>query len=102
MPLKLCLICAGYDLGDSFLFFLSLLDLPVGCEQGTVALYRTEGPFLHSISLSASPDRVQAGKTFVVKVSGNLAGRPNQPTGQFLLLLHRKHNSGICTELGSF
>uniref|UniRef100_A0A3Q1IV35 Polycystic kidney disease 1b n=1 Tax=Anabas testudineus TaxID=64144 RepID=A0A3Q1IV35_ANATE len=61
-----------------------LLDLPVGCEQGTVALYRTEGPFLHSISLSASPDRVQAGKTFVVKVSGNLAGRILSVGGQDL------------------
>ncbi|XP_037613525.1 polycystic kidney disease 1 like 1 [Sebastes umbrosus] len=49
--------------------------------QGGAALYRTEGPFLHSVRLSTSPDRVQAGKTFVVKVSGNLAGRPNQPTG---------------------
>lgn len=71
-----------------------------------MALYRTEGPFLHSISLSASPDRVQAGKTFVVEVSGNLAGHPNQPTGKFLLLiLHEcsswKYSSLICTEVGS-
>ncbi|XP_023272777.1 polycystic kidney disease protein 1-like 1 [Seriola lalandi dorsalis] len=58
-----------------------VLYLPVGGEQGIVALYRTEGPFLHSLSLSSSVDRVQAGKTFVVEVSGNLAGRPNQPTG---------------------
>lgn len=55
-----------------------------------MALYRTEGPFLRCISLSTSPDRVQAGKTFVVKVYGSLAGPPNQPIGQFLLLiLHR-------------
>ncbi|XP_028425777.1 polycystic kidney disease 1 like 1 [Perca flavescens] len=59
----------------------SVLYLPVGGGQGSVALYKTEGPFLQSVRLSASPDRVQAGKTFVVEVSGNLAGRPNQPTG---------------------
>ncbi|KAA8580858.1 hypothetical protein FQN60_013816 [Etheostoma spectabile] len=59
----------------------SVLYLPVGGEQGSVALYNTEGPFLHSVRLSTSPDRVQAGKTFAVEVSGNLAGRPNQPTG---------------------
>ncbi|KAM7390602.1 hypothetical protein PAMA_008670 [Pampus argenteus] len=58
-----------------------MLYLPVGGGKGTLALYRTEGPFLHSISLSTSPDRVHAGKTFVLEVSGNLAGRPNQPTG---------------------
>ncbi|GLD54853.1 polycystic kidney disease 1 like 1-like protein [Lates japonicus] len=55
--------------------------LPARGGRGTVALYRTEGPFLHSISLSTSLDRVQAGRTFVVEVSGNLAGRPSQPTG---------------------
>ncbi|KAK9527852.1 hypothetical protein VZT92_014377 [Zoarces viviparus] len=55
--------------------------LPVGGEQGSVALYRTEGPFLHSVRLSTSPGRVHAGKTFVMEVSGNLAGRPNQPSG---------------------
>ncbi|KAM6908104.1 polycystin-1-like protein 1 [Lycodopsis pacificus] len=59
----------------------SVLYLPVGGEQGSVALYRSEGPFLHSVRLSTSPDRVQAGKTFVMEVSGNLAGRPNQPSG---------------------
>ncbi|XP_042255201.1 uncharacterized protein LOC121888015 isoform X2 [Thunnus maccoyii] len=59
----------------------SVLYLPVGGGKGNVALYRTEGPFLHSISVSTSPDRVHAGKTFVLEVSGNLAGRPNQPTG---------------------
>ena len=65
---------------------LSVLYLPIGARQGSVALYRTEGPFLHSARLSASPDRVvQAGKTFVVEVSGKLAGRPDQPTGQLLL-----------------
>lgn len=69
------------------LFFSSDLSLPVGDGQGSVALYRTKGPFLHSIRLSYSPHRVQAGKTFVVEVSGNLAGRPDQPTGQLLLLL---------------
>ncbi|KAL6097956.1 pkd1l1 [Pungitius sinensis] len=59
----------------------SVLHLPVGGAPGSVALYRTEGPFLHSVRLSTSPDRVQAGKTFIMEVSGNLAGRPNQPTG---------------------
>ncbi|XP_068438427.1 polycystin-1-like protein 1 [Clinocottus analis] len=59
----------------------SVLSLPVGGEQGSVALYRTEGPFLHSVRLSTSPERVHAGKTFVLEVSGSLAGRPNQPTG---------------------
>uniref|UniRef100_A0A8C2ZWB2 Polycystic kidney disease 1b n=1 Tax=Cyclopterus lumpus TaxID=8103 RepID=A0A8C2ZWB2_CYCLU len=48
---------------------------PVTCEHGSVALYRTEGPFLHSVRLSTAPERVQAGKTFVMEVSGNLAGR---------------------------
>ncbi|XP_047185931.1 uncharacterized protein LOC124849765 [Scophthalmus maximus] len=57
------------------------VSLPVGGGQGTVALYRTEGSFLHSVSLSTSPDRVRAGKTFALGVSGNLAGRPDQPTG---------------------
>ncbi|XP_044196388.1 polycystic kidney disease 1 like 1-like [Thunnus albacares] len=60
---------------------LRVLYLPVGGGKGNVALYRTEGPFLHSISVSTSPDRVHAGKTFVLEVSGNLAGRPKQPTG---------------------
>ncbi|XP_045922035.1 polycystic kidney disease 1 like 1 [Micropterus dolomieu] len=55
--------------------------MPAGGGPGSVALYRTEGPFLHSVRLSTSPDRVQAGKAFVVEVSGNLAGRPSQPTG---------------------
>lgn len=50
-----------------------------------MALYRTEGPFLHSISLCTNLDRVQAGKSFVVEVSGNLAGHTNQATGQLLL-----------------
>ncbi|XP_035510575.1 polycystic kidney disease 1 like 1 [Morone saxatilis] len=59
----------------------SVLSLPVGGGQGSVALYRTEGPFLHSIRLSTSPNRVHAGRTFVVEVSGNLAGSPDQPTG---------------------
>lgn len=71
-----------------FLFFPLLssdVSLPVGGGQGTVALYRTEGSFLHSVSLSTSPDRVRAGKTFALGVSGNLAGRPDQPTGQPLL-----------------
>ncbi|KAG8009400.1 Polycystic kidney disease 1 like 1 [Nibea albiflora] len=58
-----------------------VLSLPVGVGQGSLALYRTEGPFLHSVRLSTSPDRVHAGKTFVVEVSGNLAGRPDQPSG---------------------
>ncbi|KAM6971589.1 polycystin-1-like protein 1 [Tautogolabrus adspersus] len=58
------------------------LSLPVGCGEESVAFYRTEGPFLHSVRLSVSPDRVQAGMTFVVEVSGKLAGRPNQPTVQ--------------------
>ncbi|XP_065805230.1 polycystin-1-like protein 1 [Labrus bergylta] len=65
----------------SFLFFSSALSLPVGCGEKSVAFYRTEGPFLSSVRLSISPDRVQVGKTFVVEVSGKLAGRPNQPTG---------------------
>ncbi|XP_069369205.1 polycystin-1-like protein 1 [Paralichthys olivaceus] len=63
----------------------SALNLPVGGGQGTVALYRTEGPFLHSINVSSPADRVQPGRTFVVEVSGNLAGRPNQPTGRLIL-----------------
>ncbi|XP_072234365.1 polycystin-1-like protein 1 [Leuresthes tenuis] len=54
-------------------------------RRGNVALYRSEGPFLHNISVSASSDRVQAGRTFVIKVFGNLAGRPGQPTGRLLL-----------------
>ncbi|XP_058481712.1 polycystin-1-like protein 1 [Solea solea] len=58
-----------------------VLHCPVGGEPGTVALYRTAGPFLHTVSLSASSERVQAGKTFVLEVSGKLAGRPDQPTG---------------------
>nr|XP_046227980.1 uncharacterized protein LOC124049909 [Scatophagus argus] len=59
-----------------------LSSLPVGHGQRhSVALYRTKGPFLHSIRLSVCPHRVQAGKVFVVEVSGNLAGRPDQPTG---------------------
>lgn len=97
--------CAGW-VSWFFFVFLSVLNLPVGAGQGIVALYRTEGPFLHSISLSASPDRVQAGETFVVEVSGNLAGRPHQPTGQFLLLiLHTcrswKYSSLIYTDAHS-
>ncbi|KAM9337218.1 polycystin-1-like protein 1 [Symphorus nematophorus] len=60
----------------------SVLSLPVGGgKESVAALYRTEGPFLHSVHLSASPHRVLAGKTFVVEVSGSLAGRPDQPTG---------------------
>ncbi|KAF3836008.1 hypothetical protein F7725_028566 [Dissostichus mawsoni] len=47
---------------------------------------RTEGPFLHRARLSTPADRVH-GKTFVVEVSGNLAGPPTQPTGQLLLLI---------------
>lgn len=70
----------------SFLIFSSVVSLPVGAGQGRVALYRTAGPFLHSLHLSTSPHRVQAGKTFAVEVSGNLAGCPGQPTGQLLLL----------------
>jgi len=62
-----------------------------------VALYRTEGPFLHSVRLSAAPDRVQAGKTFVMEVSGNLAGRPDQPTGQLLL-----HTSSLKYDSSSY
>uniref|UniRef100_I3KAI3 Polycystic kidney disease 1b n=1 Tax=Oreochromis niloticus TaxID=8128 RepID=I3KAI3_ORENI len=46
-----------------------------------MALYRTEGPFLHNISVFTSPARLEAGKTFVIEVKGNLAGRPNQPSG---------------------
>ncbi|XP_070709442.1 polycystin-1-like protein 1 [Pempheris klunzingeri] len=59
----------------------SVLCLPVGGGPGSAAFYRAEGPFLHSVRLSASPDTVHAGKAFVVEVSGNLAGRPNQTTG---------------------
>uniref|UniRef100_A0A3Q1FR14 Polycystin 1 like 1, transient receptor potential channel interacting n=1 Tax=Acanthochromis polyacanthus TaxID=80966 RepID=A0A3Q1FR14_9TELE len=60
--------------------------LPIGNQQeGSVALYTAEGPFLHNLSVSASPPRVQAGQTFVVEVSGSLAGRPGQPTGQLRL-----------------
>ncbi|XP_008299033.1 polycystic kidney disease 1 like 1 [Stegastes partitus] len=33
------------------------------------------------MSVSASPERVKDGEAFVVEVSGNLAGRPSQPTG---------------------
>ncbi|XP_076744692.1 polycystin-1-like protein 1 [Maylandia zebra] len=46
-----------------------------------MALYRTEGPFLHNISVFTSPARLEAGKTFVIEVKGNLAGRSNQPPG---------------------
>uniref|UniRef100_A0A668TEH4 Polycystic kidney disease 1b n=1 Tax=Oreochromis aureus TaxID=47969 RepID=A0A668TEH4_OREAU len=58
---------------------------PVACsahclDEG-MALYRTEGPFLHNISVFTSPARLEAGKTFVTEVKGNLAGRPNQPSG---------------------
>lgn len=49
-----------------------------------MALYRTEGPFLHNISVFTSPARLEAGKTFVIEVKGNLAGRSNQPPGQLL------------------
>ncbi|KAG7526791.1 polycystic kidney disease protein 1-like 1 [Solea senegalensis] len=59
----------------------SVLHCPVAGEPGTVALYRTAGPFLHTVSLSTSSERVPAGKTFVLEVSGKLAGRPDQPTG---------------------
>ncbi|XP_034428976.1 uncharacterized protein LOC117754259 [Hippoglossus hippoglossus] len=59
----------------------SALNLPVGSGRASVALYRTEGPFLHSVNVSSPADRVQARRTFVVEVSGNLAGRPDQPTG---------------------
>nr|XP_043891851.1 polycystic kidney disease 1 like 1 [Solea senegalensis] len=58
-----------------------VLHCPVAGEPGTVALYRTAGPFLHTVSLSTSSERVPAGKTFVLEVSGKLAGRPDQPTG---------------------
>ncbi|XP_041670635.1 LOW QUALITY PROTEIN: polycystic kidney disease 1 like 1 [Cheilinus undulatus] len=60
-----------------------VLSLPVGGGEGSIALYRTEGPFLHSVGLSVLSDRVQAGKSFVVEVSGKLAGCPEQPTGLF-------------------
>ncbi|KAK5877456.1 hypothetical protein CesoFtcFv8_024959 [Champsocephalus esox] len=59
----------------------SLLSLPVGGD-GHVALYRTEGPFQHRVHRSPPADRVHAGKSFVVEVSGNLAGPPTQPTVQ--------------------
>nr|XP_020465285.1 polycystic kidney disease protein 1-like 1 [Monopterus albus] len=60
----------------------SVLHWPVGSGQGIVALYTTEGPFLHSsIHLVISADIAQAGKAFLMEVSGKLAGRPNQPTG---------------------
>lgn len=62
-----------------------MLDLPVGGERGVVALYRTDGPFVHSVSLFSSVDTVQAGESFVVEVSGKLAGRPDQATGQLPL-----------------
>ncbi|KAM3593069.1 uncharacterized protein V6R79_005557 [Siganus canaliculatus] len=55
--------------------------LPVGGEHGSLAIYKTGGPFLRSVHLSASPDRVQAGETFILEVSGNLAGPPYKPTG---------------------
>ncbi|KAM8822788.1 polycystin-1-like protein 1 [Spinachia spinachia] len=77
----------------------SVLYLPVGGDQGNVALYRTEGPFLHSVRLSTSPDKVQAGKTFVMEVSGNLAGRPNQPTG--ILGLGERDLSYVTVEFGN-
>ncbi|XP_034562845.1 polycystic kidney disease 1 like 1 [Notolabrus celidotus] len=59
----------------------SVLSLPVGDGGGSVALNRTDRPFLCRICVSISPHRVQAGKSFTVKVSGRLAGRLNQPTG---------------------
>ncbi|XP_041824818.1 polycystic kidney disease 1 like 1 [Melanotaenia boesemani] len=55
--------------------------LPLGnVQDGNVALYRTEGPFLYNISMSVSPDKVHAGMSFLVTLYGNLAGRPTQPT----------------------
>uniref|UniRef100_A0A3Q4GJI1 Polycystic kidney disease protein 1-like 1-like n=1 Tax=Neolamprologus brichardi TaxID=32507 RepID=A0A3Q4GJI1_NEOBR len=48
---------------------------PVASQDGSMALYRTEGPFLHNISVFTSPARLEAGKTFVIEVKGNLAGR---------------------------
>lgn len=71
-------VCAPLCLRD-----LKLLHLPVG-GSGHVALYRTQGPFLHHISLSTSPERVHAGKPFVLVLSGHLAACPDQPTGQQL------------------
>ncbi|XP_073344382.1 polycystin-1-like protein 1 [Pagrus major] len=75
----------------------SVLSLPVGDGWGCVALYRTQGPFLHRVRLSASPNRVQAGETFVVKVSGNLTGHPDQPTG--ILALRRQDFSYVTVEI---
>ncbi|KAM8731306.1 polycystin-1-like protein 1 isoform 4-T4 [Acanthopagrus schlegelii] len=75
----------------------SVLSLPVGDGRGCVALYRTEGPFLHRVHLSASPHRAQAGQTFVVKVSGNLTGRPDQPTG--IPALRRQDFSYVTVEI---
>ncbi|XP_028289333.1 polycystic kidney disease 1 like 1 [Parambassis ranga] len=45
-----------------------------------MAIYRTEGPFLHNISVSVSSEGGQSEKSFVLEVAGNLAGRPGQPT----------------------
>lgn len=78
MNLHVCWSCAAV----LNLFFSSEFSFPVGDARGRVALYRTTGPFLRSIALSYSPHRVQAKMFFIVEVSGNLAGRPNQPTGQ--------------------
>ncbi|CAJ1082323.1 polycystic kidney disease 1 like 1 [Xyrichtys novacula] len=59
----------------------SVLSLPVGGGEGSVALYRAEGLFLLRVCLSVSAHRVQVGETFAVEVSGKLAGHPSQPTG---------------------
>uniref|UniRef100_A0A3Q3VWE9 Polycystic kidney disease protein 1-like 1 n=1 Tax=Mola mola TaxID=94237 RepID=A0A3Q3VWE9_MOLML len=56
-----------------FVFFSSVLSLPVGGARGYAALYRTEGTFLHSICLSYPPHRVQTDvEDFDVEVSWNL------------------------------
>ncbi|XP_074549754.1 polycystin-1-like protein 1 [Halichoeres trimaculatus] len=59
----------------------SVFSSPGRSEDGSVSLYRTEGPFLHRICLTVTPHTVQPGKKIMVKVSGRLAGRLNQPTG---------------------
>lgn len=67
-------------------FWYSALSLPSGKKpEGAMALYRTEGPFLHNISVSVSSEGGRSEKSFVLEVAGNLAGRPGQSTGQLLL-----------------
>uniref|UniRef100_A0A3Q3J1C2 Polycystic kidney disease protein 1-like 1 n=1 Tax=Monopterus albus TaxID=43700 RepID=A0A3Q3J1C2_MONAL len=84
-------VAEGTNRFPSLSFLSSVLHWPVGSGQGIVALYTTEGPFLHSsIHLVISADIAQAGKAFLMEVSGKLAGRPNQPTGQLLKIYAAK------------